>query len=238
MSSRFRSRDDRPMPPVPQSAKRARCYPAQPFIRQPPHEIKFVVRAHRGDVGHPVRQREEGRNRGDVPDVVVGKAMAGDRRKILLGYLLRINAHLHREIEHGALSRRDVGFAVIDGDLVCNQRVLRPDAQDGAMRDHAILALVGARRRHHDHLALGLGEPAVLLHQRIMIGEEGAEFVGPIRQRQEHVRNEAGFLLHREEAGPDILRQAVDRRGGEALCDGLGHGQVPAMRRQMRRSGP
>ena len=124
--------------------------------------------------------------------------------------LLRLGAHLHREVEHGALARRDVGLAVVDGDLVGDQRVLGADAQDRAVRDHAVMALVGAGGRHHDHLALGLGQAAVLFHQRVVIGKEGAEFVGPIGQRQEDVRNEAGFLLHREDAGADIVRQLVD----------------------------
>ena len=127
------------------------------------------------------------------------------------------SAHLHREVEHRPLARRDIGLAVVDGDLVRDQRVLGPDAQDRAVRDHAILALIGARGRDHDHLALGLGEAAVLVHQRVVIGKEGAKFVRPVGQRQEHVRNESGLLLHREQAGADIFRQRVDGRRGEAL---------------------
>ena len=42
----------------------------------------------RGDVGHPVRQREERRDRGDVPDVVVAEAVAGDVGEILLPTIL------------------------------------------------------------------------------------------------------------------------------------------------------
>ena len=101
---------------------------------------------------------------------------------------LRLAAHLHGEVEHGALPRRDVRLAVVDGDLVGDLRVLGPDAQDRAMRDHAIMALVGARGRHHDHLAFGLGQAAVLLHQRVVIGKEGAKLVGTVGQRQEDVR--------------------------------------------------
>ena len=96
------------------------------------------------------------------------------------------------------------------------------------MRDHAILALIGARGRDHDHLALGLGQAAVLVHQRVVIGEERAEFVGPVSQRQEHVRDEAGFLLHREQAGADIFRQLVDGGRGKAVGGRLRHGAVPA----------
>ena len=56
------------------------------------------------------------------------------------------------------------------------------------MRDHAIEAIVEARGRDHDHLALGLGEAAGLLHQRVMIGEEGAELVGTAGEREKDVR--------------------------------------------------
>jgi hypothetical protein len=85
------------------------------------------------------------------------------------------------------------------------------------------MTLVGARGRDHDHLALGLGETAVLFHQRVVIGKERPKFVRPVRQCQEHVRNETGFLLHREQAGADIVRQAVDGRRRETLCKRLGH---------------
>ncbi len=137
-------------------------------------------------------------------------------------------AHLHREVEHGALARRDIGLAVVDGDLVGDLRILRPDAQDRAMRDHAIVALVGAGGRHHDHLALGLGQAAVLFHQRVVIGKERAEFVGPVGQRQEDVRHEAGLFLHREQAAADIVGQCVDGGYREASGDRLRHGETPA----------
>jgi hypothetical protein len=108
-------------------------------------------------------------------------------------------------------------FAVIDRDLVRYKRVLGADTQDGAVGDHAILALVGGAGRHHDHLALGLGEPAFLLHQRVVIGEEGAELFRAIGQRQEHIRHEAGFFLHRQDTRADVLRQFFQRRRCEAF---------------------
>src|SRR6266404_6178105 len=63
---------------------------------------------------------------------------------------------------------------------------------------------------------------------RAVISAESAEFVRPVRQRQKHVGNEAGFFLHREQACADILRQRVDGGDGKALCDRLGHGGIPA----------
>ena len=59
-------------------------------------------------------------------------------------------------------------------------------------------------------LALGLGEAAALFHKRIMMGKEGAELVRPVGQRQDYVRDEAGLLLHRAQAGADVFRQFVD----------------------------
>ena len=74
------------------------------------------------------------------------KPWLGELGKIRLRHLLASLAHLHGEVEHGPLPRRDVGLAVVDGDLVGDQRILGPDAQDRAMRDHAVLALVGGAR--------------------------------------------------------------------------------------------
>ena len=67
-----------------------------------------------------------------------------------------VGRHLEREGEHRLLPRRDVGLAVIDGDLVGDQRILRVDAQDRAVRDDAVEAVVGAGRRDDDHFPLGL----------------------------------------------------------------------------------
>ena len=75
------------------------------------------------------------------------------------------------------------------------------------MGDDAILALVDARGRDHDHLALGLGQAARLLHQRVMIGEEGAELVRPARQREKDVRNEARLFLHHCDPLANVLRK-------------------------------
>ncbi len=77
------------------------------------------------------------------------------------------------------------------------------------MRDHAVVALVGAACCDDDHLALGLGQAAIPLHQGIVISEERPKFVRPVCERQENVWDEAGFFLHRQNAGSDIFRQLV-----------------------------
>ena len=85
------------------------------------------------------------------------------------------------------------------------------------MRDDAVQALVGAGGGDDDHLALGLGEAAGLLHQRVVVGEEGAELVRAVREREEHVGDEARLLLHCEDARADVLaaaRRAPERGSG------------------------
>ena len=83
--------------------------------------------------------------------------------------------HFERESEHRALTRRDVGFPIVDADLVGDERILRIDAQDRAVRNEAVEAVVGSGDRDDDHLALGFGKAALAQHQRVVVGEECAE---------------------------------------------------------------
>src|ERR1700686_3978741 len=65
------------------SSKAMSSFPrSNDLFRYAPHHIKFVVRPHGGDVRHPVRQREERRNRGNIPNVVVAETVAGDLGKL------------------------------------------------------------------------------------------------------------------------------------------------------------
>jgi hypothetical protein len=54
-------------------------------------------------------------------------------------------------------------------------------------------------------------------------GEEGAPFGGAMRQRKKHVGDEAGFLLHFEDANADVLRQVFQFRYGVAADRWRGH---------------
>src|SRR3546814_1591916 len=65
-----------------------------------------------------------------------------------------------------------------------NRRVLCADAQDGTVRHHAIQAVVRPRGRDDDHFAFGLGQTAVLFHQRIDIGKEGPKFGRAVRSEE------------------------------------------------------
>jgi hypothetical protein len=84
------------------------------------------------------------------------------------------------------------------------------------MRDDAILALDQAAGGHNDHPALGLAEVAGLIHQRIMIGKERRELVGPMREHEEDVRNKAGLLLHGKNTRADVFRHLGKLRDGKA----------------------
>ena len=136
--------------------------------------------------------------------------MAAQGVEVGVAYGPGLERGLHRKIEHGALLRRDIGLAVVDRHLVCDLRILGADAQDRAVRDHAILALVGARGGDHDHFALGLGQAALFFHQRVVVGEKRAEFVRTVRKRKKHIGHEAGFLLHGDNALADVLRQLFE----------------------------
>ena len=93
------------------------------------------------------------------------------------------------------------------------------------MRDHAVQALVRARGGDDDHLALGLGQAAVLLQQqRIVPGEEGARFVGAVREAEEDVGHEAGLGLHVENARTQVLGQVLQFRHGPTGDGWGGHG--------------
>src|SRR5690606_12885513 len=157
-------------------------------------------------------------DRGDVPRVLVIEAVLGQGLVIRVGHGRGLLAHLHREVEHRPLARGDVRVAVVDGDLVRDVRVLREDPQDGSVGHDAVEAAVGRRGRGHDHLPVRLREAAgLLLHERVVVGEERAELRGPAGQAQEHVGDEAGLLRYLEDLLPDIAGHVID------VCIGVAH---------------
>jgi len=94
------------------------------------------------------------------------------------------------------------------------------------VRDHAILALIGVGRRHHDHFPLRLTQTALFPHERIVIGDKGPKLVGPVRQSQKNVGNETGFFLYFQNAVANVFGQFVERGDGIAT-DGIGHAGSP-----------
>src|SRR5690348_9330128 len=106
--------------------------------RRAAHRVELVVGPHRDHVRHPVRQREESGDRADVPDLLVAEAVAAQRREVGVVDGDALQCDLHREREHRLLPWRDVSLPIIDGDLVGDERVLRVDAQNRAVRDDAV----------------------------------------------------------------------------------------------------
>ena len=70
--------------------------------------------------------------------------MRGSTARSLSSTSAPARAELDREVEHRTLARADLGLAVVGGELVGEARILRTDAQDGAMGDDAVQALAGA----------------------------------------------------------------------------------------------
>jgi hypothetical protein len=67
---------------------------------------------------------------------------------------------------------------------------------------------------------------AGLLHHRIVVSEEGAELVGPVREHKKNVRNEARLFLHRNDTIADVFRHVLEIGNGETAygaCVGYSH---------------
>src|SRR5438093_2649491 len=176
------------------------------------HGVELVIGAHVGKVGHAVGERKKGRDPANVPNIVVTEPEFPQRDEVRVLKLLRLQGHLEGEIEHRALAWGNVGLTIIHGHLVSNERILGIDAQDRAMRDHTVMTVIGATGGDDNHLSLGFGQPALLQHERVMIGEEGAELVRPMGQGQKNVGNKPGFLLHGQDSIPDIWREIFEFR--------------------------
>jgi len=178
----------------------------------PSEKVEFVVGAHGDEIGHAVRQRKKGRDRADVPDILVGEAMDPERLVVAVGELDRPQRNLERERQHRLLPVADVRLAIIDRDLVREHRILGVDTKDRAVRNDAIEAIVGAGRGDDDHLALGLAQAGLAQHQRVVVGEKSPEFVGAMGERQENVRDETGLFLNLEYPRADVLGQFFELR--------------------------
>jgi len=107
VTSRSEDRHDRPRSGMHSITRIASSYPR--LFRQASHHVEFVVRAHggltlaiRSTARRTPKSRQHPRCRRRL------KAVAGDSGKILFGNPLRLDAHLHREVEHGSLAWSDI----------------------------------------------------------------------------------------------------------------------------------
>src|SRR5215207_10724289 len=198
--------------------------------------IELVVGAQAGEVGQTVRHPKESRDGRDVPNLVIAETVLAQHDAVSLTHLLSPLRDLHGKIKHGSLSRRDVRLPVITRDLIGDQGVFGANTQDRTVGNDAVLALVHRRGCDHNHLALSFAEPALFVHQGVVVGHERAELVGPVGEHQEDIGDEAGLLLHFENARADVLWHRIKRWHGVAADRGLGrlsHG-APSRETQAR----
>ena len=181
--------------------KKAEAPVAEPPVERAAHKLRLYAWAW---------LTGKGRDGADVPDLLVLESGGPQLVDISLIDLAGAERDLHCEVEHRALPRRDVRLAVVDGHLVRDERLLRADPEDCAVGDDAVVAVVGGRSRDDDHFAFGLGQPAGTLHQRVVIGKEGAELVGAVGEGEEDVGNESRLLLDGADAAADVVRERVE----------------------------
>lgn len=95
------------------------------------------------------------------------------------------------------------------------------------MGDHTILATVVSGGGDDNHLPLRLGKATSLLHQCVVIGEEGAELIRAMSKGQEDIGYEARLLLNRDNPLLDISRQVIHVRHGVAADRRCAHFGFP-----------
>ena len=106
--------------------------------------------------------------------------------------------------------------------------VFAEDAQRGAVRGHAVEAIVFGRYGDDDRLALRARESARSLHQQVMVVHEGAEMFGPLRVRQENVGDEAELGARRLDTSREC-RRAFRRARGRRSARRLGLCSAPSL---------
>src|SRR5438105_2903946 len=82
-------------------------------FRQASEQEELVIGPHADHVRHAIGQREKGGDAADVPDVLVAEAMRMQRVEVCVDELRAVQRDLDCEIEHRALTWRDIGLAVI-----------------------------------------------------------------------------------------------------------------------------
>jgi hypothetical protein len=176
------------------------------------HQVELVVRHGFSQVRQPVRHREERADRADVPDVVIGQAVRAQRAEDLVGDRPRLHRELDGDVKDGALAVVQFGVPPVGGHLIGDPGITGPDAGDRAVGHDAVQAVVLRAGGHHDQLPVALGERGCLLvHQRIVVGEERPPLGGPPGQGEEDVGDEAGLLRDFLDTGPQVLGHVLKR---------------------------
>src|SRR3954447_960789 len=118
------------------------------------HAEELRVGTQRGEVGEAVRQGEEGGDGPDVPDLLVGEPGVAGGVEVLLRERRGVEREGQGEVDDRAPAGVQRGAVGVDADVVGELGLLAAHAQDRAVGDDAVRAVVGARRGDDDQLAL------------------------------------------------------------------------------------
>ena len=66
----------------------------------------------------------------------------------------------------------DAGFGGIYCQLISYKRIFSSDAKNSAVSDDAVHATVSSAGRYDNHFPFGFSQPAVALHERIVVSHE------------------------------------------------------------------
>ncbi len=124
----------------------------------------------------------------------------------------RLDRQLPGEIEHRPRALVEIGGAIIRHDRVGELRIVRIFAHGRAMRDQAIMTMIGAGNGDRDQFALELRQARRRQHQIVGHGDEGLE-LGEIEGiGLQHIRHEAELFLAFREIGFAV---GIERGGGK-----------------------
>jgi len=173
--------------------------------------VELLVGAHVREHRHPVTEVEKRRHGGDVPHRLGAVAHRRKPLEVGLGHLVGGLCQLHRHVEHRQPLLADVRLPVVRHELVSELRVPRVDAQQRAVGDVAVVAVVAPGDGDDNHLHL-LAVQCGVVDQRVVVLEERPEVAGFGRERREHVRGEPGLVVLLADSVLKILGQ-VDELG-------------------------
>src|SRR6185312_5865463 len=180
-----------------------------------PELVIFLVRRHFGRARESVAHIEKPRDGGDVPDVALGKFMRAPRLAVFLAACPGLDRELPRKIQHRARAGIELRRAVIRDDGFGERRIAGEFPHRGAMRDEAIVAMIGGGNRDGDQFTLQFRQARWREHQIVRHRDKGfqlrkIEFVG-----LQNVRDEAEFFLAFREIGLhgriELYRRKIER---------------------------
>ena len=138
----------------------------------------------------------------------------------------RLEGQRQRQVDDRAAARVELRAVGVDPDVVGELGLLAADAQDRAVGDHAVGAVVGAGRRDDHQLALGLRQRGLPLHERVVVVEERPQLRRPVAEGAEDVGDEPRALGDGADALAEVVGELVELDDGEA-ADGIGHARAP-----------